>query len=129
MMTHHNHEAATIAAMHEQAAPPDLEYTPIADRLPELVRASDLAALEAALEQAAAAEEQRAAEVASLRARVTELEAENTDLRLILRTIDDYAPRADRTCDEPGITLGEATRRMLALQGKIAHQWHKAPTP
>ena len=54
MMTHHNHEAATIAAMHEQAAPPDLEYTPIADRLPELVRAS---------------------EIADLRARVAELEA------------------------------------------------------
>ena len=52
MYNNHNHEAASVAAMHAQTAP-DLEYTPICDRLPELVRTS---------------------EVASLRARVAELE-------------------------------------------------------
>ena len=41
------YEAATIEAMHAQAAPvaPDLEYTPIADKLPELVRPAEVAAL------------------------------------------------------------------------------------
>ncbi len=32
----------------------------------------------------------------------------------ILDYIDHVAPRADSTCDEPGITLSEAARRKLA---------------
>ena len=41
-------EAELIQAMHEERAP-DLEYTPVLDRLPELVRPADLAALRADL--------------------------------------------------------------------------------
>ena len=38
---------------------------------------------------------------------------EVTRLRAIIAHIDKTAPRADRTCDEPGITLSEAARRAL----------------
>ena len=43
------HEAATIEAMHTQAAPvaPDLEYTPITASLPRLVRREELDAARA----------------------------------------------------------------------------------
>ena len=43
------YEAATIEAMHAQAAPvaPDLEYTPIPDPLPRLVRREELDAMRA----------------------------------------------------------------------------------
>lgn len=34
-------------------------------------------------------------------------------LQAILARIDDHAGRADKTCDEPGIILTEATRRLL----------------
>ena len=54
-MTPEQREAELIAAMHEGRAPVDMEYTPIAAPLPELVRP---------------------AEVAAMRARITELEAE-----------------------------------------------------
>ena len=39
-------------------------------------------------------------------ARITELES-------IIAYIDGHAPRADGTCDEPGITLSEAARRAM----------------
>ena len=43
--------------------------------------------------------------------RIAELEAELAELQSIIVYIDDHAPRADETCEEPGITLSEAARR------------------
>jgi hypothetical protein len=40
--------------------------------------------------------------------------AEVERLRKIIRVIDELSPRADHTCDEPGITLSEAARRHIA---------------
>lgn len=42
----------------------------------------------------------------ALLARIAELEA-------IIAYIDDVAPRADETCDEPGIKFSEAVRRAI----------------
>lgn len=44
---------------------------------------------------------------------VMTLQAEIAELKAIIAYIDDVAPRADKTCDEPGITLSEAVRRAL----------------
>lgn len=41
---------------------------------------------------------------------------ELNELRDIVKLIDARTPRADSTCDEPGITLSEAARRELAEQ-------------
>jgi Lar family restriction alleviation protein len=41
------------------------------------------------------------------------LRAEMERLREIIRVIDELSPRADHTCDEPGITLSEAARRHI----------------
>lgn len=48
------------------------------------------------------------AELIAARKRIAELEA-------VLALIDKKAPRADATCDEPGITLSEAARRQLGF--------------
>jgi hypothetical protein len=39
------------------------------------------------------------------------LAAEVAELRAIITLMDAYAPRADSTCREPGITFSEACRR------------------
>ena len=89
-MTPEQREAATIEAMHVQAAPVDLEYTPITAPLPRLLRAADIAAQSAADARRAAelaAEQARTSTIrgallavedenACLRARVAELEAQ-----------------------------------------------------
>ena len=31
----------------------------------------------------------------------------------LLKLVDNFAPRADDTCNEPGITIGEAAWRMM----------------
>lgn len=36
---------------------------------------------------------------------------ENTRLKAIIDKMDQHSPRADHTCDEPGITLSEAVMR------------------
>ena len=59
--------------------------------------------------------------------RSKEQAARIAELELIIKTVDEYAPRADVTCDEPGITFVEAVRRMLADQGKIAYNWQAQP--
>lgn len=41
---------------------------------------------------------------------------ENNELRAIIALMDKYAPLADETCDEPGITLSEAVRREMKEQ-------------
>ena len=38
---------------------------------------------------------------------------ERDELRAIIKRMDSVCPVADSTCDEPGITLSEATRREL----------------
>jgi hypothetical protein len=40
--------------------------------------------------------------------------------RAILALIDERIPRADDTCDAPGITLSEAARRELRIEGHKA---------
>ena len=63
-MTPEQREAAAVEAMHTQAAPVDLEYTPITARLPRLVRAEDVTAM-------TAADARRAAELAAEQARIS----------------------------------------------------------
>lgn len=46
-----------------------------------------------------------------LRGQVEMLINEVERLRAIIARMDEVAPRADDTCDEPGITLSEAVRR------------------
>ena len=58
-------------------------------------------------------------------ARVPDLEAayisaveEIAELKAIIARIDEVTPRADSTCDDPGITLSEAVRRERAAIGE-----------
>lgn len=44
----------------------------------------------------------------------------------VIDLIDGMIPVADETCDEPGITISEAARRMLIERG---HSAFAAPTP
>lgn len=44
---------------------------------------------------------------------LVDMSIEVAQLRAILRLIDERVPRADDTCDEPGITISEAARREL----------------
>ena len=44
---------------------------------------------------------------------IDSLMIENIKLKTIIETIDRYAPVADSTCTDPGITFSEATRRSL----------------
>lgn len=52
--------------------------------------------------------------IANLTAENAALRAQLADLQRIIEYIDKKFPRADKTCDEPGITLSEAVRRTLA---------------
>ena len=61
--------------------------------------------------------------IAHARADVPALIAEVRSLRMMLDLIDRRCPRADSTCDEPGITISEAARRELADMGEIAYAW------
>ena len=83
------HEAATIEAMHTgDYSAPDLEYTPIVDKLPELVRP---------------------AEVAALRQRVVELEAALNDAQLQIT-------RERNNCAWIGARSGEQATRVAELE-------------
>lgn len=56
------------------------------------------------------------AELSYTKAENERLRAQLADLQRIIKYIDKKFPRADETCDEPGITLSEAVRRTLAEQ-------------
>lgn len=45
-------------------------------------------------------------------------EAEVKALKAVIVRMDEVAPRADHTCNEPGITLSEAVRREMKAAGK-----------
>jgi len=140
--------AAPVADVCGDDDAPDMEYTYNAPRLDLVpVRADELERLRAVNErlgQESVANLTLIAElrshitelhsdysvqIATLELRVRELERENADLRLIIETADEYAPHADKTCDDPGITFIEAIRRMLADDGKIVYDWRKAVQP
>ena len=61
--------------------------------------------------------------------RAQELERENEVLRMIIDVIDTRTPVADETCDEPGICVSEAARRVLADEGKIVYDYAKKVQP
>ena len=46
-----------------------------------------------------------------------QLRAERDELAAVLAYIDAHTPRADSTCNEPGITLSEAARREMREVG------------
>lgn len=69
-------EAATIAAMHEQRAPVDLEYTPITAPLPELVRPAEVEALREEYSRLYIMWENAMQSLRAERARIAELEAQ-----------------------------------------------------
>ena len=72
----------------------DYTYPPT----PRMVRAEEL---DAAMQRAEAAERER------------------DELRALIAFIDSKAPRADRTCVIPGITLSEAARLMMAEEAEV----------
>lgn len=49
--------------------------------------------------------------LATASARVRVLEAENARLVAVIAKMDAHTPRADKTCDEPGITFSQAVMR------------------
>jgi len=56
-------------------------------------------------------------EVLDLLDHIAELELANNRQKAILDFIDKRHGKADRTCDEPGISYSEATRRTLIDRG------------
>lgn len=60
--------------------------------------------------------------VAAAKAMRNEYQLQVDRLQAMLDRIDSCAGKADKTCDEPGIILSEATRRMLIDEGHPAFE-------
>ena len=106
-------EAATIAAMHEQRAPVDLEYTPITAPLPELVRPAEVEALREEYSRLYIMWENAMQSLRAERARIAELEGRFADAQL-------EVTRERNNCAWIGERSKEQAARIAELEAQLS---------